>query len=117
MLITVKKSGGRIRYAVEKLIDGKRILVVRKDHEDGTVTDDMTVMPHSDRPLLFMPNLADDLDDITVRDMVQSFYGRRAAKRVNKPDITALYHEFNEMRAWELAGKRVFTTGGTSGND
>ena len=116
MLITVKKPGGRIRYAVEKLIDGKRILVVRKDYEDGTVRDEMTLMPHSDRPLLFCPNLAGDLDDITVRDMVQSFYGRRAARRASKPDVTALYHEYNAMRAAAFKGQRQFGMGGSSGN-
>lgn len=109
MLITVKKAGGKIRYAVEKLIDGKRILVVRKEYEDGTVRDEMTLMPHSDRPLLFAPNLAGDLDDIAVRDIVQSFYGRKAAQRVKKPDITALYHEMNEIRAAEQKGRKQFT--------
>lgn len=116
MLITVKKSGGKIRYACEKLIEGKRILVVRKDYEDGTVRDEMTLMPHSDRPLMFAPNLADDLDDITVRDMVQSFYGRRAAQRIKKPDVTALYHEYNAMRAAEFKGQRQFAMGVNNGD-
>mgnify|MGYP001614663860 CR=1 FL=1 len=116
MLVISKKPGGRIRYACEKLIDGKRILVVRKDYEDGTVRDEMTLMPTSDRPLLFMPNLADDLDDVTVRDMVQSFYGRRAAKRVKKPDVTALYHEYNAMRAAAFKGQRHYAMGVNDGN-
>ena len=109
MLIVSKKPGGRIRYAAEKLLPtGVRILVVRKEYEDGTVRDEMTEMPHSERPLLFAPNLAGDLDDIAVRDMVQSFYGRKAAQRVKRPDVTALYHEYNEMRAAAFKGQRQF---------
>lgn len=115
MLITVKKAGGKIRYAVEKLIDGKRILVVRKEYEDGTVRDEMTLMPASNRPLFFAPNLAGDLDDITVRDMVQSFYGRKAAQRTKRPDITTLYHEAAEQRYAAVIGRKQFAMGANDG--
>lgn len=114
MLITVKKPGGVIRYACTKMIDGRRILVVRKDYEDGTVRDEMTEMPPSDHPLFFAPNIGGDLDDITVRDMVQSFHGRRAAVRTKKPDVTALYHDYTAMRYAAMKGQRHYAMGATN---
>ena len=116
MLVIVKPKPGKIEYASERVIDGKRVLKVHRRHEDGTETDEWTQMPDSDRPLLCIPNIAGDLDDIALRDILQSFYGRRAAKRTKKPDITTLYHEFNERRKAEQSGRQVFAMGANNGH-
>jgi len=108
MLIISKKRGGKILYAAEKDIDGQRVLNVHRRDADGVETDEYSVMPPSTRPLLMVLNMADDIDDSRLKDIIQSAYGRKAALRVNKPDVVTLYHEFNEQRAAEMQGKRVF---------
>ena len=110
MLIFSKKDGGKIEFAIEKLIDGKRLLQVHRRYEDGSEGDEWSEMPHSDRPLLFIPNPMGDVDDIYLRDLVQSFYGRAAAERIDKPDVTNLYHEFVAQRAAEHKGQRQFAS-------
>lgn len=113
-LIISKPPPGRIRYAVEKMIDGKRMLQIRREHDDTqTVTDEWVEMPASDRPMLLTMNIVDDLDEIALRDIIQSVCGRKASRRLTRPNITLLYHEFNEMRAAELKGKRQFRAGST----
>ena len=119
-LITMKKQPGKIRYAVEKLIDGKRFLQIRREHwEDQTITDEWVPMEASDRPLMCILNVDGDIDESYLKDIVQSVVSRRAARRLTKPNITLLYHEFNEMRAAEFKGQRQFamnTKKGTDGN-
>lgn len=108
-LIVSKPPPGRIRYAVEKLIEGKRLLQIRREHHDTqSISDEWIEMPHSERPMLLTMNVTDDLDEIALRDIIQSVCGRKAAKRMSKPNVTLLYHEFNEMRAAELKGQRQF---------
>lgn len=106
-LILVKRPGGRIRYAQETFINAERVLNVVREYEDGVVTDEWVPMPASNRPLLFIPNDAGDLDESYLKDIVQSFYGREPAERLNKPNITTLYHEMNERRAREFKGLTV----------
>ena len=106
-LIISKRPGGRIRYARETFINAERTLNIVREYEDGTVTDEWIPMPQSDRPLLFIPNDAGDLDESYLKDIVQSVYGREPAERLNKPNITTLYHEMNERRAREYKGLTV----------
>lgn len=107
MLLINKRPGGRIRYARETFINGVRVLNICRDYEDGLTTDEWVEMPPSERPLLFIPNVGGDLDETYLKDIVQSFYGRRPAQRLNKPNITTLYHEMNERRARDLDAKTV----------
>ena len=107
MLIINKRPGGRIRYARETFADGGRVLNIVREYEDGVVTDEWVPMPASDRPLLFIPNDAGDLDDAYLKDIIQSFYGREPAERINRPNITTLYYEMNERRAREFKGLTV----------
>lgn len=109
MLIINKRVGGRIRYARETFIDGQRMLDICREYEDGLVTDEWVAMPPSERPLLFIPNVGGDLDEHYLKDIIQSFYGRKPARRLDKPNITTLYHEMNERRARDLDPKTVFT--------
>lgn len=106
-LLINKRSGGRIRYARETFVGAKRMLDICRDYEDGLTTDEWVEMPKSDRPLLFIPNFGGDLDETYLRDIIQSFYGRKPAQRLNKPNITTLYHEMNERRARDLENKTV----------
>lgn len=106
-LIVMKRPGGRIRYARETFEGAARVLNIVREYEDGTVTDEWVPMPASDRPLLFIPNDAGDLDESYLKDIIQSFYGREPAERLNKPNITTLYHEMNERRAREQKGLTV----------
>ena len=75
-LVINKQQGGRIRHARETYIDGGRVLNIVREYEDGIVTDEWVPMPESKRPLLFIPNLAGDLYEAYLKDIVQSFYGR-----------------------------------------
>lgn len=106
-LIMVKRPGGRIRYARETMDSGNRVLNIVREYGDGVVTDEWIPMPQSDRPLLFIPNDAGDLDESYLKDIVQSVYGREPAERLNKPNITTLYHEMNERREREFRGLTV----------
>lgn len=108
MLIINKRPGGKIRYARETFIDSRRVLNICRDYEDGLTTDEWVEMPPNDRPLLFIPNIGDDLDEAYLKDIIQSFYGRKPAQRLNKPNITTLYQEMNERRARDLENKTVF---------
>lgn len=108
MLITVKRPGGRIRYARETFEGGKRVLNIVREFEDGLVTDEWVPMPKSNRPLLFIPNDAGDLDESYLKDIIQSFYGREPAERLNKPNITTLYLEMQERRVREVKGLTQF---------
>lgn len=103
----VKRPGGRIRYARETMDSGNRVLNIVREYGDGVVTDEWIPMPQSDRPLLFIPNDAGDLDESYLKDIVQSVYGREPAERLNKPNITTLYHEMNERREREFRGLTV----------
>lgn len=105
-LIISKQPGGRIRYARETYINAERVLNIVREYEDGTVTDEWVPMPESNRPLMFIPG-AEDLDEAYLKDIVQSMYGREPAERLNKPNITTLYHEMNERRAREFKGLTV----------
>lgn len=105
-LILVKRPGGRIRHAVELLENGERFLNIVREYEDGMVTDEWVPMPESNRPLLFIPNHG-DLDEVYLRDIVQSFYGREPAERLDRPNVTTLYHEMNERRSREFRGLTV----------
>jgi len=109
-LITVKREGGKVLWAVEKLVDDdKRFLVVRKQFEDGVQTDDWHPLPFSTAPLLFIPNLADDIDDIAIHDIIQSVLARRHTYRViSRPNLQKMYQDMNEARAAELVGQRHF---------
>lgn len=107
MLIISKRPGGRIRYARETYEGGARVLNIVREYQDGVVTDEWVPMPESNRPLMFIPNDAGDLDESYLRDIVQSVYGREPAERLNKPNITTLYREMNERRARELKGLTV----------
>lgn len=107
MLIVNKQPGGRIRHARETYINGERVLNIVREYEDGTVTDEWVPMPESNRPLLFIPNLAGDLDESYLKDIVQSFYGREPAERLDRPNITTLYLEMQERRAREAKGLTV----------
>lgn len=106
-LIINKRAGGRIRYARETFINGERMLNICREYEDGVVTDEWVGMPPNDRPLLFIPNVGGDLDETYLKDIIQSFYGRKPAQRLNKPNITTLYQEMNERRARDLENKTV----------
>lgn len=105
-LIISKRPGGRIKYARETYEGGARVLNIVREYED-MVTDEWVPMPESDRPLMFIPNLGGDLDESYLKDIVQSVYGREPAERLNKPNITTLYHEMNERRAREQKGLTV----------
>lgn len=107
MLILIKRPGGRIRYARETYAGAVRVLNIVREYEDGVVTDEWVPMPMSARPLLFIPNDAGDLDEAYLKDIVQSFYGREPAERLDKPNVTTLYHEMNERRAREFKGLSV----------
>ena len=114
-LIISKPPPGRIRYAVEKLIEGKRLLDIRREHEDGSVTDEWIEVLPCDRPLMCILNVDNDIDESMLKDMIQSVMGRRAARRLNRPNVTLLYHEYNAMRAAAFKGQRQFA-GGSIGN-
>jgi len=108
-LIISRPPPGQIRYAIEKLIEGKRLLQIRREHaHNQSVTDEWIEMAHCDRPLLCILNVDNDIDEVLLKDIVQSVVGRKAAKRLNKPNITLLYHEYNAMRAAEFKGQRQF---------
>lgn len=107
MLIVVKRPGGRIRYARETYEGGARVLNIVREYEDGSVTDEWVPMPESNRPLAFIPNIGGDLDESYLKDIIQSFYGREPAARLDRPNVTTLYHEMNERRAREQRGVTV----------
>lgn len=105
-LILTKRPGGRIRYARETYEGGVRVLNIVREYEDGVVTDEWVPMPESARPLMFVWNYG-DLDESYLKDIIQSHYGREPAERLNKPNITTLYHEMNERREREIRGLTV----------
>ena len=107
MLILTKRPGGRIRYARETFEGGRRVLNIVREYEDGVVTDEWVPMPESNRPLLFIPNDGGDLDEEYLKDIIQSFYGREPAERLDKPNITTLYLEMQERREREAKGLTV----------
>lgn len=85
------------------------MLQIRREHHDTqSVSDEWIEMPHSERPMLLAMNITDDLDEIALKDIIQSVCGRKAAKRMNKPNVTLLYQEFLEQRGAELKGQRQF---------
>ena len=109
VLIVSKQPAGKIVYArIGVHIEGNRYLHVCRRYEDGRELDEWSLLPMNDHPMNVVPNLSDDLDDAALKDIVQSVEGRRAARRIDRPDITTLYHEFNEMRAAGLKGQRQF---------
>jgi hypothetical protein len=108
-LIISKPPPGQIRSAAEKLIGGKRFLVVTREHYDTqSISREVIPMEPSTRPLMCVIDVDGEIDDILLRDIVQSVVGRKAAKRLSKPNVTLLYHEWNAMRAAYFKGQRHF---------
>lgn len=108
MLIINKRAGGRIRCAITNQVDGAWFFQITRDYEDGIVTDEWVPLPNWKHGLIFIPNIAGDIDESYLKDLIQSHYGRKAAQRLNRPNVTTLYHEFNERRARDLENKTVF---------
>lgn len=105
-LIVSKPPPGKIRYAVEKLIGDRRMLQIRREHADTqTVSDEWREMEHCDRPMMVVLNPLGDIDESMLKDIIQSVVGRKY-RRHNKPNVTLLYHQMNEMRAMEFRGKQ-----------
>lgn len=108
-LIISKQPLMHIKYArIGVHIDGHRYLHVCRNDADGREFDEWSRLAMNDHPMNVVPNLGGDLDDAMLKDIVESVEGRKAAQRVNKPDITALYHEMNSQRAAEAKGERQF---------
>ncbi len=104
-LIISKPPPGKIRYAVEKLVNGKRLLQIRREHADTqSVSDEWRQMDHCDRPLMLIMNPMGDIDESMLKDMIQSVTGRKM--RRNRPNVTLLYQRFLEMRGQEHKGKQ-----------
>jgi hypothetical protein len=98
-----------ILYArIGVVIRGQRYLHVCRRDADGREFDEWSRLPWNDHDMNVVPNLGGDLDDAYLKDIVESVEGRRAKRRVERPDITTLYHDMNEQRANELAGRRLF---------
>jgi hypothetical protein len=111
-LIISKQPPAPILYArIGVHIEGNRYLHVCRKDADGREFDEWSLLEMNDHPMAVVPNLGGDLDDAMLKDFVQSSEGRKAARRIGRPDVTALYHEMNEQRAAELKGQRVFAVG------
>ena len=117
VLIVSKRPAGKILYArIGVHIEGHRYLHVCRRYEDGQELDEWSRLEMNDHPMNVIPNLSDDLDDALLKDLVQSLEGRKAGKRINKPDVTTLYHEYNAMRAAALKGQRQFAAAQKEGS-
>ena len=109
-LIISRKPQAPILYArIGVQIDGHRYLHVCRRDADGTEFDEWSRLPMNDHPMNVVPNIGGDLDDAYLKDIVESLEGRPAARRVNKPDITALHREMMEQRVAEIKGQRHYT--------
>lgn len=108
-LIISKRPKMPILYArIGAHIDGHRYLHVCRRDVDGSEFDEWSRLPMNGHPMNVVPNLGGDLDDAMLKDIVESVEGRKPARRVERPDITALYHEQNAIRAAGFKGQRHF---------
>lgn len=109
-LIINKRVGGRIRSAISREANGGWYFLVTREYEDGLVTDEWVPLPNWKHGIVYIPNIGGDLDEAYLKDIIESHYGRKAAQRLDRPNVTTLYHEFNEARALEFKhpGKTQF---------
>lgn len=114
MAVTIIQKGKGeqgVVFSIETFQNGKRWRWTRYRYELGNgdvhLHDDFQEIPDDGRPLLFIPG-GSDVDRIAVRDISQEKeQGPRREPR-KRPDLTQMYHDFNEARALELKGIRRY---------